>query len=100
MARELEVWGGLKHPNIVPLIGYTEDSDLFGPFGALVSKVRSCHSKATIPLSLIVSGSGANMVMLPNTSAPTISLHISQNAESWWVNYRIRNSLLTVRSVE
>lgn len=41
VTREREIWSRLEHPNIVPLCGYTEESDLFGPFGALVSPV-SC----------------------------------------------------------
>ncbi|PVF97278.1 kinase-like protein [Serendipita vermifera] len=34
--REREVWARLKHENIIPLYGYTEES-LFFPFGSLIS---------------------------------------------------------------
>jgi hypothetical protein len=39
MRRELELWAGLQHPNIVPIYGYAEDEKIFGPFGALISPV-------------------------------------------------------------
>lgn len=37
MTREREVWADLRHPNILPLYGYTEGSELFGRYGALIS---------------------------------------------------------------
>jgi len=40
VTREREVWARMKHANVVPLYGYTEESELFGPFGALISPVR------------------------------------------------------------
>ncbi|KAG9050444.1 hypothetical protein FS842_011367, partial [Serendipita sp. 407] len=35
--RERVVWGALDHPNILPCIGYAEDNERFGPYGALVA---------------------------------------------------------------
>ncbi|PVG01327.1 kinase-like protein [Serendipita vermifera] len=35
--REGVVWAGLQHPNILPLLGFAEDEDLFQPFGAFIS---------------------------------------------------------------
>jgi hypothetical protein len=35
----LEVWADMDHPNIVPLLGYTSESELFGDFGAFISPV-------------------------------------------------------------
>ena len=29
----------MKHPNVAPMYGYTEQSELFGSFGALISPV-------------------------------------------------------------
>jgi hypothetical protein len=42
--RECDVWAQLKHENIVPLYGYAENVEVYGPFGpygALISPVRS-----------------------------------------------------------
>lgn len=35
--RELRVWGALRHPSVLPLVGYAQDDDQFGLFGALIS---------------------------------------------------------------
>jgi hypothetical protein len=39
VTREREVWARMKHVNVVPMYGYTEESKLFGQFGALISPV-------------------------------------------------------------
>jgi len=49
VTREREIWSRMEHPNIVPLCGYTEESELFGPFGALVSPV-SCTRSSQSPV--------------------------------------------------
>ena len=41
VTREREVWARMKHANIVPMYGYTEESKLFGDLGALISPVIS-----------------------------------------------------------
>ncbi|KAG8789014.1 hypothetical protein FRC15_000561 [Serendipita sp. 397] len=35
--RERVVWGALDHPNILPCIGYAEDNERFGPYGAFIA---------------------------------------------------------------
>lgn len=63
--RERRVWGRLDHPNIVPMYGFAEGEELFGPLGALISPViRSIvfdHAVSLIP------SSGIPMAMLINT---------------------------------
>ena len=39
MKRERRIWATLDHPNILPLYGFTDDEELFQPFGALISPV-------------------------------------------------------------
>jgi hypothetical protein len=39
MRLERKIWAGLKHPNIVPFLGYAEGEEKFGPLGALISPV-------------------------------------------------------------
>ncbi|KIM30203.1 hypothetical protein M408DRAFT_328275, partial [Serendipita vermifera MAFF 305830] len=38
--RERRTWGGLRHPNILPLLGFAQDDELFQPFGAFISPFR------------------------------------------------------------
>ena len=44
MQRERAAWACLEHPNVVRLYGYTESSELFGSFGALISPVMRANA--------------------------------------------------------
>ena len=39
--RELDTWWELRHPSILPLLGFIEDIEPMGPLGAMVSPVRT-----------------------------------------------------------
>jgi hypothetical protein len=44
MQRERGAWACLDHPNVVCLYGYTESSEVFGSFGALISPVMRANA--------------------------------------------------------
>lgn len=79
MTREREVWGHLEHPNITPLYGYTEESKLFGPFGALISPVKlvqSCQGGLLIYFQWYSNGDSAKFL-----EAHGLSLSLDQRKD-------------------
>ncbi|PVG01330.1 kinase-like protein, partial [Serendipita vermifera] len=42
--REGTIWATLNHPNVLPLLGFAEDENMFLPFGAFISPWCSCGS--------------------------------------------------------
>jgi hypothetical protein len=92
--RERSVWGQVEHPNIIPLYGYTEESDLFGPFGALISPVILLALAVMPAISLLIHYlSGIPMAMQPNFFKPT-ALHYPLIEDSiWWVYVDLERSL-------